>query len=89
MDLNERETIKEIVRVIYHSNGDWRTPGGIARDLGISSETVTHVVKSHPDFFIMASDGRVKYALRPAGLDPVSLTESARNRYIEGQTLSS
>ncbi len=86
MDLNERETIKEIVRVIYHSNGDWRTPGGIARDLGISSETVTHVVKSHPDFFIMASDGRVKYALRPAGLDPVSLTESARRQYTQGMT---
>ena len=89
MDRNEQETINDIVRVIYHSNGDWRTPGGIARDLGISSETVSQIVKNHPEFFILASDGRVKYALRPAGLDPVSLTESARNRYIQGLTLNS
>lgn len=89
MDRNERETIDEIVRVIYHSNGDWRTPGGIARDLKVPSETVNQIVKSHPELFILASDGRAQYALRPAGLDPVSLTENARNRYIQGLTLSS
>ncbi len=89
VDRSERETIDEIVRVIYHSSGDWRTPGGIARDLKISSETVNRIVKSHPEFFILASDGRAKYALRPAGLDPVSLTENARNRYIQRRTMSS
>ena len=88
MDRHEQETIKEIVRVIYHSNGDWRTPGGIARELRISPERVRQIVKKHPGLFILASDGRVKYALRPAGLDPVSLTESARNQYIQRQTLN-
>jgi len=89
VDPGNRETTKEIVRVIYHSKGDWRTPGGIARDLGISSETVTQVVKSHPDFFIMASDGRAKYALRLGGYDGVSLTERARDLYLKELTLSS
>ena len=89
MDPGNRETIRDIVRVIYHSNGDWRTPGGIARDLGISSETVTHIVKSHPDFFILASDGRAKYAIRLGGYDGVSLTERARDLYRSELTLSS
>ena len=51
MDQNERGTIKDIVKVIYHSRGDWRTPEGIARDLKISSKTVTQIVKSHSEFF--------------------------------------
>ncbi len=89
MDPGKREAIKDIVSVIFHSNGDWRTPGGIARDLGISSETVTHVVKSHPDFFILASDGRVKYAIRLGGYDGVSLTERAPDLYRSELTLSS
>ncbi len=56
MDQNEQGTIKDIVKVIYHSRGDWRTPGGIARDLKTSPETVTQIVKSHPEFFILADD---------------------------------
>jgi hypothetical protein len=88
MDQNERGAIKDIVKVIYHSRGDWRTPGGIARDLQISSETVTQIVKSHPEFFILAGDERAKFALRPGGLDAVSLTDSARNLYLQELTLS-
>ena len=88
MDQNERGTIKDIVKVIYHSKGDWRTPGGIARDLQLPSETVTQIVKSHPEFFILAGDDRAKYALRPGGLDAVSLTDSARDLYLQELTLS-
>ena len=29
MDQNEQGTIKDIVKVIYHSRGDWRTPGAL------------------------------------------------------------
>ncbi len=89
MDQNERGTIKEIVKVIYHSRGDWRTPGGIARALQLPSETVTQIVKSHPEFFILAGDDRAKYALRPGGLDAVSLTDNARDLYLQELTLSS
>ena len=89
MDQNERGTIKDIVKVIYHSRGDWRTPGGIARDLQLPSETVTQIVKSHPEFFILAGDDRAKYALRPGGLDAVSLTDNARDLYLQELTLSS
>ena len=89
MDQNERGTIKDIVKVIYHSRGDWRTPGGIARTLQLPSETVTQIVKSHPEFFILAGDDRAKYALRPGGLDAVSLTDNARDLYLRELTLSS
>ena len=89
MDQNEQGTIRDIVKVIYHSRGDWRTPGGIARDLKISPETVTKIVKNHPEFFILAGDERAKFALRPGGLDAVSLTDSARNLYLQELTLSS
>ena len=89
MDQSERGTIKDIVKVIYHSRGDWRTPGGIARDIKISPETVIQIVKSHLEFFILAGDERAKFALRPGGLDAVSLTDSARNLYLQELTLSS
>ena len=89
MDQNEQGTIKDIVKVIYHSRGDWRTPGGIARALQLPSETVTQIVKSHPEFFILAGDERAKYALRPGGLDAVSLTDNARDLYLQELTLSS
>ena len=51
MDLSKRGTIEDIVRVLYRAQGGWRTPGGIARDLKISPETVSKIVKSHPEFF--------------------------------------
>ena len=89
MDQNERGTIKDIVELIYHSRGDWRTPGGIARDLKISPETVTQIVKSHPEFFILPDDEPAKFAFLPSGFDAVSLTDSARNLYLQGLTLSS
>jgi len=63
--------------------------GGIARDLKISPETVIQIVKSHPEFFILASDERAKYVIRFGGLDAVSLTDSARNLYLQELTLSS
>lgn len=88
MDQNEQGTIKDIVKVIYHSRGDWRTPGGIARDLKISPETVIQTVKRHPEFFILASDERAKFVIRFGGLDAVSLTDSARNLYLQELTLS-
>ena len=89
MEQSRRETIKDIVGVIYRSNGEWRTPGGIARDLGISFETVSQTVKNHPEFFILASDGRAKFALRLGGYDGVSLTERARELFHRELTLSS
>lgn len=88
MDQNEQGMIRDIVKVIYHARGDWRTPGGIARDLKISPETVIQIVKRHPEFFILASDERAKYVIRFGGLDAVSLTDSARNLYLQELTLS-
>ena len=69
MDQNEQGTIKDIVKVIYHSRGDWRTPGGIARDLKISPETIIQIVKSHPEFFIFSErrTGEICYPFRWSG----------------------
>ncbi len=89
MDQNERRTIKDIVKVLYHSRGDWRTPGGIARDLEIPSETVTQIIKDHREFFILADDEPAKFAFLPSGFDAVSLTDRARNLYLQELTLSS
>ncbi len=89
MDLSKRGTIEDIVRVLYRAQGGWRTPGGIARDLKISPKTVSKIVKSHPEFFIMAGDERAKFALRLGGLDAVSLTAHARNLYLQDAAMSS
>ena len=89
MDQNERGTIKDIVKVLYHSTGDWRTPEGIARDLGIPSATVTQIVKSHREFFILPDDEPAKFAFLPSGFDAVSLTDNARDLYLQELTLSS
>ena len=88
MDLNERGTVEDIVRVLYRAKGGWRTPGGIARDLKISPETVSKIVKSHPEFFIMAGDERAKFALRLGGLDAVALTARARDLYLQKPAMS-
>ena len=77
MDQNERRTIKDIVEVIYHSRGDWRTPGGIARALQISPETVTQIAENYPQVFILSNDGRARPALLPNGIVAVSLTDNA------------
>ena len=87
MDQNERRTIKDIVKLIYHSRGDWRTPRGIARDLKISPETVTQIIKDHREFFILADDEPAKFAFLPSGFDAVSLTDRARNLYLQELTL--
>lgn len=84
MDQNERRTIEDIVELIYHSRGDWRTPGGIARALEISPETVTQIIKNHRDFFIFPDDEPAKFAFLPSGLDAVSLTDRARDLYLQG-----
>ena len=89
MDQNERGTIKDIVELIYHSRGDWRTPGGIARDLEIPSEKVIQIIKDHREFFILADDEPAKFAFLPSGFDAVSLTDRARDLYLQELTLSS
>ena len=88
-DLNDRETIRAIVRVIYHSRGKWRTFGGISRDINIPSETVSKIVRNHPQFFIVTGDERAKYAIRLGGIDAVSLTDNARNWYLQEPVLTS
>ena len=89
MDLNDREMIEDIVRVIYHARGGWRTFGGISRDTDIPSETVDKIVRNHPQFFIVTGDERAKYAIRIGGIDAVSLTNNARNWYLQEPVLSS
>lgn len=84
MNENEQGTIEDIVKVIYHSRGDWRTPGGIARALQMPSEMVTQIVKSHPEFFILPDDEPEKFDFLPSGFDAVTLTDNARSLYLQG-----
>lgn len=88
MDLNEKEALKDIVKVLFHAKGEWRTPGGIARDLGISPVVVNEIVRNNPDFFVISGDENAKFALRPGGQDAVALTDSARSLYHKDSELS-
>ena len=62
---------------------------GIARDLDIPSETVIQIIKDHREFFILPDDEPAKFAFLPSGFDAVSLTDRARNLYLQELTLSS
>lgn len=84
MNKNEQETLEGIVKLIDRSRGDWRTLGGIARELHMPSERVTQIVKSHPDCFILPDDEPEKFDFLPNGFDAVTLTDNARNLYLQG-----
>lgn len=84
MGQSEQKTVQDIVEVIQGSTGDWRTPGGIARDLRISPETVIQIAENYPQVFILSNDGRARPALLPNSIVAVSLTDNARDLYLQG-----
>lgn len=86
--MDEKEAVKNIVKVLYHAKGDWRTPGGIARELGIAPTDVSEIVKNNPEYFMLSGDEKAKFSLRVAGQEAVALTDSARSLYQRDPALS-
>lgn len=57
----------KILRAFSRPEDRWRTPGGIAREVGLPTERVEAYIREHPDIFIPSSvtaSGTPVYGIR-------------------------
>jgi hypothetical protein len=60
-------TGNKIIRAFVGPENLWRTPGGVAREVGLPAEQVQSYINEHPDLFVrstLTASGSALFGLR-------------------------